>query len=381
VICTHEITSAGVTAWHQRQRQREARRTLTASIRRRAYSSDVFEARVELLGDADDDARARVLDGDALDAGEDAELQELVTRANRDLHTAWALVTLLLRRRQLLRASTGIPPELALTRTIHRGAAFCQQTMLTGAPYAVIDARLDPQVPQELVRRFGVRSYLGAPITVGRIAVGALCVFDVRPRVFAAADIERLTNLAALASTRVQHLASVGRNATYAAAELVRPAFGELRAALDPLCHDVGAARTMIEQLTAAVAATGDDSTLQLERLRGALARIADATARLQDTVASLETVIAPRGDVLTVAEMVRCATGLTHHATQPVGGVRWQNTAAATATAVRSSRTVAVVLLGGALSLVAIRMQAASSRISSMTTGWRCGVKGSCGG
>jgi GAF domain-containing protein len=116
-----------------------------------------------------------------LQAGPDAQLQQIVERAAKLAHTPIAAVSIIGRSRQWFVAKTGVE-----RREFARSTSFCAhaihrpgETMIV--PDAVRDARF---ADNALVRGApGIRFYAGVPlIDRNGYALGALCVIDDAPR-------------------------------------------------------------------------------------------------------------------------------------------------------------------------------------------------------
>ena len=80
-----------------------------------------------------------------------------------------------------------------------RDIGFCAHTILGASPLVVPDMRADVRFHDNplVTGPPHVRFYAGFPIVVDGHSVGAVCVIDDRPRTLEAAQIERLTRLAA----------------------------------------------------------------------------------------------------------------------------------------------------------------------------------------
>lgn len=160
---------------------------------------------IDVLGDRP--ARRGAFGGDLLSRDADPELQAIVVEASRQLGMPMAMVTLVLDHVQRFRASEGLPRELVTVGATDRRVSFCQYVVADEAPLEVRDAALDERMPQYLVRNFGVRAYLGMPVSANDVVVGSLCVLATEPREFSRDDHVRLRALAARATTRLDELA------------------------------------------------------------------------------------------------------------------------------------------------------------------------------
>ncbi len=149
-----------------------------------------------------EDERLRELhDLDLLDAGPIEQVDRICALARDLFSVPVALVTLIDRDKQCFLATAGI--DLTETR---RQDAFCNITILRDEPLAVADAAADPRFKDNafVVGPPHVRFYAGAPLNLAPgINIGSLCIVDVAPRQFSAAD---LAHLAALADVIVSEL-------------------------------------------------------------------------------------------------------------------------------------------------------------------------------
>jgi hypothetical protein len=158
------------------------------------------------MADLDNPARLSALDVVALGVDADAVLDACVEEAARLAEAPIALVTLVMRHIQLLRAHHGLPSELAVGCATSRENSFCQVVVRDEAALLVEDAALDPRVPQELVTRYGIRAYAGVPVRVRNQLIGTLCVIDVVPRRFDPSVVSMLESLGVVVGARLAAL-------------------------------------------------------------------------------------------------------------------------------------------------------------------------------
>ena len=171
-----------------------------------------------------------------------AELDDLVWIAARVTGSPMAALSLIEEETQLLLCTVGLEPRVA-----RREVAICDHTIRGLGPLVVEDASTDPRFRDNPVVAGAphVRSYAGVPVHVGHLPFGALCVFDVRPRVRSTEELDLLRALARQVD-RLVELHRRRRSAEPADAEtaqrlaaVVRTAadFDELLGALDsPAC-------------------------------------------------------------------------------------------------------------------------------------------------
>lgn len=148
-----------------------------------------------------------------LDSEPEREFDALVALAAQMLDVPVALLTLVDRDRQWVKARQGIDLD-----ETPRSVAFCDHTIRTPDPMIVDDAMRDPRfVDNALVTGDPhIRFYAGAPIhTIDasgeRHAIGALCVIDSAPRSLNEAGRRALSHLATLAETAISARATAQR--------------------------------------------------------------------------------------------------------------------------------------------------------------------------
>ncbi|WP_434044750.1 MULTISPECIES: GAF domain-containing protein [Sorangium] len=170
------------------------------------------------MADLNDPARLAELRGAMLRTEADALLDACVARAAKLARAPIALVSLVVRHIQLLRAHHGLPLELAVSCATSRSNSFCQLVVRDEAPLLVEDALRDERVSKELVESYGIRAYAGVPVRVGGHAIGSLCVLDVVPRRFAPPVVAGLEQLAIEVADRLSAL--VERDAPLGSADV-----------------------------------------------------------------------------------------------------------------------------------------------------------------
>lgn len=305
----------------------------------------------------------------------DPILQELIERARAATRMPIALVSLVLDRMQVFRAHVGLPPDLAAVCGTDRDASFCQFVVRDERMFEVTDAHHDDRVPTELVERYGVAAYLGAPIWLGDAVIGSLCVLDVAPRLFTPADREALTVLAAMVTARLDELARDDRALESTLHErAVRPVFAELRNLLQPVVGNFAAMRVAASEIgcvqrlltytvehDAPPPATGalTGAGAALDDLKGAIEDAEQATRDIQRAVAALESASLHVARTA-VAEIIDAATTLAHHHSKLVRGVTWSGVSSLAFVDV--PRPAAVSTLAAALSTMAGQLVTARS-------------------
>ena len=147
-----------------------------------------------------------------------AGLDRLTKLAADLLGVAHAQVSLLAEE-QVVASVFGLPQDQPRTGPLSE--SLCTVTVRAGAPLVVEDAPNDPRVSDlPSVASGAVGAYLGVPlITDTGFALGALCVFDARPRTWSARDVGVLGELGASAMAELE-LRVLSREMTTKAAQL-----------------------------------------------------------------------------------------------------------------------------------------------------------------
>ena len=130
-----------------------------------------------------------------------------ITRAAADaLDAPFSVVTLIDADRQFFKSSVGMGDmSVPENRETTLDQSLCQYAVADRAPLVLEDARADPIFKNHPVVRSGaIAAYLGIPlIDEGGHAIGTLCVFDDKPRLWGTGHVQVLSDLAALATERI----------------------------------------------------------------------------------------------------------------------------------------------------------------------------------
>lgn len=203
---------------------------------------------------------------------EDEELSIIVAEAAKGLSTPIALVNLVLEEAQFFKAHYGLPPELQASRATSRDVSFCQFVVRDGKAFEVNNAQNDFRVPQRLVQRYGIQSYLGVPVHANDIVVGSLCVIDVKPRTFTAEDRESLKKLAKLVDQRLALLSqNRSRYDIHLLEKSASPALREMQEAIGPIHTEISSSHLALAEVKAFLrlsnyAFSGGDPSLDVLR-------------------------------------------------------------------------------------------------------------------
>lgn len=134
------------------------------------------------------------------------EVYDRITRAAAEaLNVPHALVSLVDVDRQFFKSSAGRGELTATGRQTTLERSVCQYAVATGAPLVLEDARTDPVFKNHPAVLDGtVVAYLGIPLRDDQgNAIGTLCVFDERPRLWSTGHVQILGDLAELVAERI----------------------------------------------------------------------------------------------------------------------------------------------------------------------------------
>lgn len=153
---------------------------------------------VRLVDDLDpetEDQRLRALrETGIVSAPPSREMADICERAKQHFGVAMALVTLIEKDIQIVRARAGTDLEQT-----PRSVAFCDVTIRSDDVLVVADARQDPRFASNplVTGKPFIRFYAGAPLVyLQQIRFGALCLLDPEPRGFSLGDRAELAQMA-----------------------------------------------------------------------------------------------------------------------------------------------------------------------------------------
>lgn len=134
------------------------------------------------MADLDDPRRLDRFGLHLTDGSHDALLDSFIRRVTERAGAPVALLSLVMGRIQLFRASAGLPPDLERSRATSRSASFCQLVVKAENELIVNDAAADPRVPKDAVDAYSVGAYIGVPLRHDGEVIGSLCAIDSAPR-------------------------------------------------------------------------------------------------------------------------------------------------------------------------------------------------------
>ena len=134
------------------------------------------------------------------------EMYDRITRAAAEaLDAPYAAVSLIDVDRQFFKSTVGMDGLAPEERQTPLAQSVCQYAVANGAPLILEDARVDPVFKNHpAVLAGAVVAYLGIPLMDGaQNAVGTLCVFDGKPRLWSTGHVQVLSDLAGLVAERI----------------------------------------------------------------------------------------------------------------------------------------------------------------------------------
>lgn len=147
-----------------------------------------------------------VMDTGLLDSPKE-EIYDRITRAAADaLDAPRSALSLIDSDRQFFKSTLGMGERTTREeRETTLDQSICQYAVAEGNPLVLEDTQSDPVFKNHPVVRNGeVGAYLGIPLMDPQgNAVGTLCVFDEKPRLWGTGHVQVLTDLAALAMERI----------------------------------------------------------------------------------------------------------------------------------------------------------------------------------
>jgi len=94
-----------------------------------------------------------------------------------------ALISFIDRDRQWIKSANELPPDLAEARATSRAESVCGHVVASDQPLTVEDIARDRRFANNsLLNERGLRFYAGVPLRINGLAVGSLCLLDIKPR-------------------------------------------------------------------------------------------------------------------------------------------------------------------------------------------------------
>jgi excisionase family DNA binding protein len=137
-----------------------------------------------------------------VDSLPEERFERIVRLASKVTESPIALISLLTARRQWFKARVGMPAQQT-----PREWAFCAHAILQDGPFVVEDALSDARFSENplVLADPHMRFYAGVPLRdPSGMALGTLCVIDREPRKLRAAELQALSDLAAIAAGEIE---------------------------------------------------------------------------------------------------------------------------------------------------------------------------------
>lgn len=270
----------------------------------------------------------------------DKELQLIVKKAAKELSSPMAIVSLVLDHIQFFKASVGLPDSLLKSKSTHRDASFCQFVVRDQKPFEVNDAPNDTRVPQQVVKDFNIKAYLGVPIKVNEIIIGSLCVLDTKEREFTEDENNSLIKLSGLVNDRLEKTTEKRRKIRLNLNErALKPGLYQLGASLAPVQANINSsyssvasirsflimAQTLIEEnpdLSNTYKSSLQAAIKANEESEGYISEIEASMLDIEDGVNALGN-LTSLNKSMKLSEILIASQDLSLHLTKEVGGFR----------------------------------------------------------
>ena len=148
---------------------------------------------------ADEEQRLAALEAlGLLDSHADPVFDRIVAKLSRMFDVPIALISLVDRHRVFFKSHVGLRDDLAGLRQAPREVAICSHVVANNAPLVVEDLARDRRfATNEWLQGHGLRFYAGVPLCApGGQPIGALCLFDTKPRQFGERELRHLLEYA-----------------------------------------------------------------------------------------------------------------------------------------------------------------------------------------
>ncbi len=154
---------------------------------------------------SDPDRLRALRDTGLLDSPPEEKYDRLTRAAADALDAPYAAMSLIDVDRQFFKSTVGMGGNSAEERQTPLDMFVCQYTVANGKPMILEDARVDSVFKNHpAVRSGAVVAYLGVPlIDPDGNAIGTLCVFDGKPRLWSTGHVRVLSDLASIAAERL----------------------------------------------------------------------------------------------------------------------------------------------------------------------------------
>lgn len=162
-----------------------------------------------IIADNEPERMAAVRRYDILDTPSDGAFDRITALAARRFGVPISIISIVDEDRIWFKSHHGLPVS-----EIGRDPGLCASAILSGAPYILNDASVDPRsLANPLVAgEFGLRFYAGVPLTTSDgYNLGTLCIIDKEARPISEAQIEDLKDLASVVMDQIEMRLSARR--------------------------------------------------------------------------------------------------------------------------------------------------------------------------
>ena len=126
---------------------------------------------------------ATLQNANILDSLPEDSFDQVTAKVARVFEVPIALITFIDRERQWIKSGTGLPEDMAETRTIERAQSICGHVIASDQALTVEDIARDRRFANNpLLSERGLRFYAGVPLRLNGHAIGSLCLLDIKPR-------------------------------------------------------------------------------------------------------------------------------------------------------------------------------------------------------
>lgn len=154
-----------------------------------------------MIADLQEDLRQRIISKYRLGESDEAAFNQLSDVVAGIFGAPMALLSVLRRDRQIFQGVCGLDGD-----GTSRESAFCSYTVRQPEVMVVEDTFEDPRFADHdlVLGEPFIRFYAGAPIMLGGVAIGSLCVLDKKPRAFSEEDRALLAKLSVTAANMIE---------------------------------------------------------------------------------------------------------------------------------------------------------------------------------
>ncbi len=157
-----------------------------AVLQLQKFSEDISDEMTAAPIPENEEARLQQLANlEILDTPNERMFDRMTARLARVFQVPIAFITFIDRERQWFKSQFGLPDDIAQAGSTSRALSVCGHMVANNEILVVEDIARDRRFANNpLLKERGLRFYAGVPLRVNTLAVGSLCLLDVRPRKF-----------------------------------------------------------------------------------------------------------------------------------------------------------------------------------------------------